>query len=435
MGEVHRARDTRLGRDVALKVLPDEVADDAARLGRFEQEARAASALNHPNIVTLLDIGREGPVHYQVLELVQGRSLRGILSEGALPLRRALLIAEQVAAWLAAAHAAGIVHRDLKPDNVMVRDDGVVKLLDFGLAKVGAAASPSASILPTAAGPTSAGTIMGTAGYMSPEQARGAPVDFRSDQFSLGVALFEMIAGVRPFRGESAAQTMAAIIEKDAGPVDKLRADMPRPLVRILDRCLAKDPAERYGSTLDLTRDLRAVREDLSAVAASSGAAAAPARPARPRAAAMFLLLAALAAGVLLGRFAAGPPGPDASEPPALRTLTFSGHDSSPAASPDGRTLALVSRRDGVPRIWLKSLKDGSEAPLTTGRDSRPRFPPDGTSVLFCREEEDGSASLYRVAVVGGEPRKVIHDAHDGDWSPDGDRIVFLRLRARGGRR
>jgi Tol biopolymer transport system component len=429
MGEVYRARDVRLGREVAIKVLPPDVAADPARMARFEQEARAASALNHPNIVTLHDLGRVGSSTFQVLELVAGRTVRDVAADGPLPLRRALTIAEQIAAGLAAAHGAGIVHRDLKPENVMVRDDGVVKILDFGLAKLERAPFDSGSHVATATGATAPGMVLGTVGYMSPEQARGAAVDFRADQFSLGAMLYEMIGGARAFRGDSTVQTLSAIIEKDPEPVARLRPGVPRPLVWIVERCLAKEPGERYASTVDLARDLARAREELSEVShAGEVPAPAAARSRRRLGAAIALGLAGVVVGLVAGRFLLGP-GASAPrrEPPTLRTLTFSGHDSLPSASPDGRMLVFRSTRDGVARIWLKSLTDGTEAPLTAGPDTRPRFSPDGTSVLFARDE-GGRMSLYRVPVLGGEPRKLVARAGDGDWSPDGERIGFLRV-------
>jgi serine/threonine protein kinase len=434
MGEVYRGRDLRLGREVAIKVLPADVADDPARMGRFAQEARAASALNHPNIVTLHDMGRHGSLAYQVLELVAGRTLRDLLGEGPLPLRRTLAIAEQIAAGLAAAHGASIVHRDLKPENVMVRDDGVVKILDFGLAKLERAPIGSGTHLPTEPRGTAPGLILGTVGYMAPEQARGAVVDFRADQFALGAILYEMIGGIRPFRGDSAIQTLSAIIEREPEPLSSLREGVPRPLVWIVERCLAKDPAERYGSTIDLRRDLTRVREELSqvSVSAPSIAAAAPSSRTTPGPIVVGAILAfcGLAAGIVGGRYLVPPPRTH-REPPTLRTLTFSGEDREPSSSPDGRTLVFTSIRDGRSRIWQKSLSDGTEAPLTAGYDTQPRFSPDGSSVLFTREEE-GRGSLFRVPALGGDPRRMVSDATFGDWSPDGERIVFLRIATRG---
>ncbi len=423
MGEVYRARDLKLGREVAIKVLPTDLARDVDRMARFEHEARTASALNHPNIVTVHDVGRDGDTGYLVLELVQGRTLRDRLLKDGLPWRTTLQIAEQIAAGLAAAHASGIVHRDLKPENIMVRDDGVVKILDFGLAKLHGAGAE----LKTATALTSPGAILGTVGYMSPEQARGEAVDWRSDQFALGALIYEMATGIRPFSGASTAQTLTAIIEKDPEPINRSRPDAPHPVLWILDRCLAKDPRDRYGSTFDLARDLRNVREHLSQASSKPNVSAGPIVRRRRRAVIPALsALLGLAAGAILGWQLAGRAAPRSTEPPKLRTMTFSGADYCPSASADGRMLAFVSRRDGVPRIWLRSMAGGGEVAVTSGPDNSPRFSPDGSSLLFMRGE-NGVQSLYRVATLGGEARKLIDNANDGDWSPDGTRIVFLR--------
>jgi predicted ATPase/tRNA A-37 threonylcarbamoyl transferase component Bud32 len=262
MGEVYKARDTRLGREVAIKVLPAEMSRDPERLSRFEQEARSASALNHPNIVTIHDIGQADSVSYISMELVEGRSLREILSSGALPVRRLLGIAVQIAEGLAKAHAAGIVHRDLKPENLMVSNDGFLKILDFGLAKLSAPATEELSGALTMAGPqTGAGVVLGSVGYMSPEQASGRALDFRSDQFSLGCVLYEMATGRKAFRKETAVETLAAILREEPEPAGSVNARLPAPLCWIVERCLAKEPDERYASTRDLAQDLAALRD------------------------------------------------------------------------------------------------------------------------------------------------------------------------------
>src|SRR5262245_43477127 len=305
MGEVYRARDTRLGREVAVKVLPEELAKDRDRLGRFEQEARAASALNHPNIVTVHDVGFEADRPFLAMELVDGKSLRELVVSGALPVRRMLTIGVQIAEGLAKAHSAGIVHRDLKPENVMVSKDGFVKILDFGLAKLTEVDSGGVSAMPTLARPeTKSGVVLGTVGYMSPEQASGEAVDFRSDQFSLGSILYEMATGQKPFQRKTAAETMAAIIREEPEPAGKLRGDLPVPARWILDRCLAKDPEERYGSTRDLAREIAAVRDHISEVSSGGEAMLAAGRP-RRRLLPAVLALAFLVTGVagwLLGR-------------------------------------------------------------------------------------------------------------------------------------
>jgi serine/threonine protein kinase/tetratricopeptide (TPR) repeat protein len=272
MGDVYRARDLQLGRDVAVKFLPDRFALDAGRLARFDREARAASSLNHPNIVTVHEVGELDGVPYIVMERVEGRTLREVLAERPLALRAVLDIASQIADGLAKAHGAGIVHRDLKPDNVMVNADGYVKILDFGLAKLSddssdglvSSASTTTSTDPLVHTPdTEAGGILGTVGYMSPEQAAGRKADFRSDQFSLGVILYEMLTGRRAFQRASHPQTLAAIIESEPEPVEKYNPGVPAPVRWILERCLAKRPEDRYASTLDLARELQVVREHL----------------------------------------------------------------------------------------------------------------------------------------------------------------------------
>ena len=314
MGEVWRARDHDLGRDVAVKFLPEKFAADPSRFSRFSQEARAASSLNHPNIVTIHDSGETSGLHFIVMELVEGHTLRELLqtreSHPFSP-RRLLEIGAQIAEGLAKAHAAGIVHRDLKPENVMVTADGFVKILDFGLAKLRADGSggqeqwfdSAAPTWPESPSPqTAVGAVLGTAGYMSPEQARGRPVDHRSDQFTLGTILYEMATGRQPFRRETPAQTIAAIIDDTPEPLHQLCPALPPPVRWLVERCLAKDPGERYASTLDLARELRSLREHLtdSAPAARSGSEEGPSRDwqaARGRRLAAALLAAVVVAG------------------------------------------------------------------------------------------------------------------------------------------
>ena len=265
MGEVYRARDTRLGREVAVKVLPDQVAQDAHTLSRFEHEANAVAAVSHPNILALHDVGESNGVRYAVTELLEGENLRALISRGPLPVRRALEIAAQVAQGLAAAHEKGIVHRDVKPENVFVTKDGHLKILDFGLARAGAIpAGRDETESPTVEKLTSGGAVVGTVAYMSPEQARGLAVDHRSDQFSLGIVLYEMLAGHRPFRDASAVETLASIIREEPEPLSKNEPPVPAPVQWIVERCLAKDPAERFESTRDLARDLATLRAHLS---------------------------------------------------------------------------------------------------------------------------------------------------------------------------
>ncbi len=257
MGEVYRAKDLKLGRDVAIKVLPKEFASDPERLRRFEQEARAASALNHPNIITIHDIGEQDGTHYIAMELVEGKTLRQVLEDGPVPTTKMLDFASQVGQGLAKAHAAGIVHRDLKPDNLMVTNDGFVKILDFGLVKLSSQPSnPDSQMATMSKMRTQEGVILGTVQYMSPEQAVGRTVDFRSDQFSFGSILYEIATGKRAFERESFAQTLTAIIENDPEPATALNPNLPKHLGVILKRCLAKDPSERYESTHELASEV-----------------------------------------------------------------------------------------------------------------------------------------------------------------------------------
>lgn len=260
MGEVYRARDPKLGRDVALKILPEDLASHPDHLRRFEQEARAASALNHPNIITVYDIGRSAPLTWIAMELVEGQDLRAMLDAGALPPKQALRIAVKMADGLAAAHDRGIAHRDLKPENVMVTGDGLLKILDFGLAKQSGLLAPNDATVPQ----TSPGAVFGTVGYMSPEQASGKETDYRSDQFSFGTILYELLTRRRPFDRETTPETMTAIIREEVQPLSELDPLIPPELERIVDRCLAKDRRERYASTRDLAHDLREVRDSLS---------------------------------------------------------------------------------------------------------------------------------------------------------------------------
>ncbi len=275
MGEVYRARDPKLDRLVALKILSPDLASSAEHLHRFEQEARAASALNHPNIISIYDVGRSDGMAFIAMELIDGRDLRGMSAEGPLPFKQILRIACKVADGLAAAHERGIVHRDLKPENIMVSSEGFVKILDFGLAKL---IRPWGADEPTVPH-TMPGAIFGTAGYMSPEQASGKATDFRSDQFSLAVILYELIARHRPFERPTPPETMTAIIREDPAPLSTVVESIPLELERIVLRCLEKEPRERYGSTRDLARDLREVRDALTD-SAGSGRRSTPPHPA-----------------------------------------------------------------------------------------------------------------------------------------------------------
>jgi serine/threonine protein kinase len=423
MGEVYRAKDPRLGRDVAIKVLPESFSADRDRLRRFEQEARAAGILNHPNVTAVYDVGTHEGMPYVVQELLEGETLRSVLALGRLSPRKAIDYSQQVAQGLAAAHEKAIVHRDLKPENLFVTREGRVKILDFGLAKLlqpetGAAGTTQA---PTATAASQPGTVLGTLGYMSPEQVRGQPADARSDIFSFGAILYEMLSGERAFRGDSAAETMSAILKEEPPDLSVTGGRVPQSLEHIVRHCLEKSPEQRFQSARDLGFALGSIAAFSSAV--SDGAKPASGISWRPIRATVLLLLAGLAGALLGRRFLSSAP----SEPAQLKFVTSSGDDWAPSASPDGKTLAFVSDRDGTRRIWLKQVELGGEVALTEGPDENPRFSPDGSTVLF--ERTAGSRrSLYGRPVLGGETRRIVDGAWGGDWSPDGRRIVYVRL-------
>jgi serine/threonine-protein kinase len=318
MGEVYRADDARLRRTVAIKILPPHLATPD-RLARFQQEARAASTLNHPNILTIHDVGRDGDTAWFAMEFVDGQTLRDILNAGPIPLKRALDFARQVAEGLAKAHTGGVVHRDLKPENVMVTGDGLAKIVDFGIAKArtGPTSVPAgAESTMTAMAGTTPGSVVGTIGYLAPEQASGRPVDYRADQFALGLLIYELVTRTRPFERPTTAQSIAATIEADPPPIDALNPDVPPHLADIVARLLAKDAAERYDSTRDLARDLGSVLDGLSRRMPADGTAgvgkSAPDQPRRPgwarvAIAAVLVLPIAAASGWLLRRGAEVP--------------------------------------------------------------------------------------------------------------------------------
>ena len=298
MGEVYRAHDTRLNREVAIKVLPESVSSDPERLRRFEQEARAAAALNHPNILAVYQMATHEGVSYMVTELLEGETLRERLRRGAIPLRNAIDFGVQIARGLAAAHEKGIVHRDLKPENLFVTKDGRVKILDFGLAKLTQAQSSSEQDAPTLTEETEAGVVMGTVGYMAPEQVRGQKADHRADIFALGAILYEMLAGKRAFQKPTSPETMTAILNEDPPSISQITKDLPLAMQRVLQRCLEKNPEQRFHSAHDLAFALEAMSDS----AISSHAANPPERKksARRRTAiAAALVAAALGVAVL----------------------------------------------------------------------------------------------------------------------------------------
>jgi len=434
MGEVYRARDSRLGRDVAIKVLPAEYSADPGRLSRFEQEARAASALNHPNIVTVHDIGQVDSVPYIAMELIEGNSVRELIASGPVPVRKLLGIATQVAEGLAKAHAAGIVHRDLKPENLMVSADGFVKILDFGLAKLVPESAETASRVPTIARPeTHPGIVMGTVGYMSPEQAGGQALDFRSDQFSFGSIVYEMATGRRAFARATTVDTLSAILHEEPEPIGRVNPATPPPLRWIVERCLAKDSRERYASTVDLARDLASVREHISEL--SGGEVVLPSairRRSRERLA-WGVAAAALLCGLAAGYLARGS-GRMASEPrPLMRlNLTFPAAESPVtsmmpvlALSPDGTRLVYVGRGPRATRLYVRAMDrfEATSIPGTEGA-SGPFFSPDGQWVGFWADRK-----LKKVSLAGGQPMTLC-DAQvlrGASWGTDGT-ILFSPL-------
>ena len=468
MGEIYRARDTRLSRDVALKVLSGDWAANPVRLERFAQEARAASALNHPNIVTIFEIGDADASPYIAMELVDGRTLRQMIAGAPLTLRTALQVATQLADGLAKAHEAGIVHRDLKPDNVMVTKDGFVKILDFGIAKlVGGLGEGDA-------GPfshlTDTGFVVGTTSYMSPEQASGRAVDARSDQFALGLILYEMLTGRKAFDRPTVVQTLSAIIQEDPEPVERVNPRVPAPLLWVLARLLAKEPEERYSSTRDLARELKQLRDNFpviqdatlpripaaavptpSAVPTATAVPAAPAsttatsaartpRPVttrvpavRPRRLREFLFL--LGAGVVF--FAAGAGAGwwfrgktvDAAPRDWQGELLLGGSTAvfSPRVSPDGQTVAFVTLQDGVSQVALLRPTSGDWTVLTRqkglGSIYKLSWSRDGAKIFFDRVT-DVPHGVYSIPAIGGEERLVLPDAQGPESLPDGSLLV-----------
>jgi serine/threonine protein kinase len=425
MGEVYRARDPRLNRSVAIKVLARAGAD-SARQQRLLDEAQAASALNHPNIITVYDVGAHDGVPFIVSELVEGTSLREILRRAPLGIRETLELAVQMAEGLAAAHQAGIVHRDFKPENVMVTGDGRVKIVDFGLALIGTRDSMLSSSAEQTL--TVAGTIAGTVAYMSPEQARGAVVDARSDQFSLGLTLYEMLAGRRAFQGETPAQVLAAIIEDEPEPLAAQNARVPAPLRWIVERCLSKEPRQRYDSTADLARDLRMLRDRLGEFTTTTELPSTPPRRTRRGALVALAIAAAAGAGLLIG-FAGGSSPDTALEQYRFTPIaTDAGYQASPAWSPDGKTLAYVAVVDGVLQVFTKALGSPTRTPVTHANfDCRdPFWSPDGTRIYYislARERE----GLWSISAAGGEPEIVVEDVYRAALSPDGKTLAFFR--------
>ena len=463
MGDVYLAEDTRLGRKVALKFLPTSLGGDSTRAQRFEHEALAASALNHPNIVTVHEFGSDHGQQFLVTEYVEGKTLREALHEPTFRLEDALRIAEGTALALSAAHKAGIVHRDVKPENIMLREDGIVKVLDFGLAKFAPSPRDLTNLTPSSADSeletrqhvTLPGSVLGTVLYMSPEQARGKEVDARTDVWSLGVVIYEMLAGLPPFVGETSSDVIAAILRAEAPPLVPRLGAIPGEIGRLVQKALQKDRNERYQDMRDLVNDLRDAQRQMNAPAGGAGTASlgGPQEPAggrtsgvRPRAWRHKRLMTAAAAtlAVVLAGFwllTSHRPGPGfvpvplrpAPAPVTLTALPIDGDVREATISPDGRLVAYV-RRDGISEtvyVQPASLAGPATAVVPaseTGWRSL-SFSPDG-SRLFLRTNPPTSAinELYQVPVAGGLVRRVITDVDSiASFAPGGDRFVFRR--------
>ena len=432
MGTVYRALDTRLGRPVAIKVLPHEAMIDLERKKRFVQEARAASALNHPNIITIYDINTADGVDFIAMEYVEGKTLQQLIGRKGLPLSEALEYAVQITGALATAHAAGIVHRDLKPSNIMVTGKGLLKVLDFGLAKL---TEPSATddlattqTMGTNRTPlTHEGAIIGTVAYMSPEQAEGKKVDTRSDIFSFGSVFYEMLTGQRAFQRETKISTLSAILRDEPKPLRERVQNVPRDVERVLSLCLRKDLRRRFQHMDDLKIALDVLREESDAGRFVPELPAAGKEARRRRYGLMIAagLVLLLAAGILTWlRIQPRPSGP----PATLTRLTFdSGLTVDPALSRDGRLLAYASDRGGKGDldIWVQQLAGGEPLRLTRdpADDGHPSFSPDGGKVVFSSARAGGG--VYIVSALGGEERMIARYGRNPRFSPDGSQIAY----------
>jgi serine/threonine protein kinase len=447
MGEVWIAKDLRLQRRVAIKILPTELTRQPARVARFQREARAASALNHPNVCTIYAVGETPDGHqFIAMELIEGVTLRQRLAGGRLLPVDALDITIQVASALTAAHGAGIVHRDIKPENIILRPDRIVKVLDFGLAKLTAPGSDEQESTRTVL-ESQAGSLIGTVAYMSPEQTRGQQVDGRTDVWSLGVVLYELLAGQPPFAGPSPSDVIAAILEHDPQSLAPLAPDVPPELHRIVRKTLKKDRERRYQGMKDLQVDLEAVRDDLSIAATvrtGTPGGVAPASldvegPAsrNPRVAVGVLLavaaLGAVAGWTLRAWSARNQPAP-LHLSRSLARLTFdAGLQTDVAWSPDGRSIAYASDKTSNFDIWVQRVEGGDVLQITNSpaQDRQPTWSPDNRTIVFRSERDHGG--LFVVPATGGAERRLTSFGVRPRWAPDGSQILFAATDAMAG--
>jgi serine/threonine protein kinase len=432
MGEVYRAKDPRLGREVAVKVLPATFSQDADRLKRFEQEARAAGVLNHPNITAVHDFGEHDGAPYIVTELLEGETLRSRMSTGPIPVRKALDWAVQLAKGLAAAHEKGIVHRDLKPENVFLTKDGRVKILDFGLAKLKVDKEDGTQTdLRTMSGATEPGVVLGTMGYMSPEQVRGKPADRRSDIFAFGTILYEMLSGQRAFRGDTAADTITAILTKEPPDLSTTNKEIHPGLDRIVRHCLEKNPEERFDSARDVAFDLEAL-SGLSAPTLTAGDRVLPVQKKR-----VPWGIAALAA--LLGAAIASPfvysAGKKAGfvQPPAFKQITFSrGEVGSALFAPDGQTIVYSAGWEGKPfEVFINRPESPESRPFGLGSAEVLAISKQGEMAVSLNRRAQHAfvrtGRLARISIAGGAPRDILDDVQFADWGPDGQSLAIVR--------
>jgi Tol biopolymer transport system component len=432
MGEVYRARDTRLKRDVALKVLVGAAGEDSGRFRRFQTEAESTAALAHPNIVAVYDIGHAGDAPYIVSELVSGGTMTSLLARGPLPAKKLLDLAVPIAEGLAAAHAAGIVHRDLKPDNILLTSDGAPKIADFGLAKYFRPdqEAEGSQLTTLTDDRTKEGTIVGTISYMSPEQAKGEAVDYRSDQFSFGSVLYEMATGRRAFRKTTAVQTLAAIVEDEPEPVSALAPKTPAPLRWIVERCHAKEPRQRYASTEDLARDLTNLRNRFTEMSGTGGAAVTTVpryRRLRNRLVLAALVVAAAAAGYLAR------PAARQVAIPSFQRLTFRrGHISGARFSPDGNSIVYSAAWDGKPLETFLARRESADS-RSLGLAGAHLFSVSSAAEMAVGLRWGlpsgllGVGTLARASISGGAPRELLEKVLQADWAPDGKSLAVAR--------